>query len=93
MAHLCTKCGITWSCLWTIDSDSEDYDVCPECMVDNHLQLSDDPDTYFKCRFTGKVISTRTGKRKEEQIFEPPPFEPYRWITKYKFRQTIPRNH
>lgn len=92
MPHHCTRCGINWSRLWTIDSDSEDYDVCPECMVDNHLQQSEDPDTYFKCRFRGKVYSTRTGKQRVEKIPEPPPFNPKKYWRR-RWLKIAPRNY
>lgn len=74
MISFCSKCNINWSRLETIDGEGdEQYEVCPLCRSDVHLQEPTDFITYFRCGITGKVLNTDT---KEELEKECPPLPP-----------------
>lgn len=92
MGFLCNNCGINWARLKTIDEGQDGYDVCPECYTDNHLEENEDPETFIKCMFTGKVISVQTMKDREGIHHEPPVDPPYYKYKKKKFLSISKRN-
>lgn len=74
----CSRCGTNWARLHTIDEEGdEQYDFCPVCKTDTHLEAAQPGPWFTFCPFTGQKIDVDTGKPGGIEISEPPGVAPY----------------
>lgn len=66
MSCFCTKCGINWAALMTVDDEQNDesYEFCPVCRTDSFLTDAVDGPKYI-LSVTGKLVDAATGKELE----------------------------
>lgn len=74
MTCYCTKCGINWAELHSVDDEVNDetYQFCPVCRTDSFLVDAVDGPKYLQT-ITGQLIDVATGKpmEKEYETVEP----------------------
>lgn len=63
MIIFCSKCGINWARLWSLDSEEGDEttEFCPLCRTDHHLQPGNDIISFIRCPFSGKITDVESG--------------------------------
>ena len=65
MIFHCSKCDINWARLRSMDGEGdEQYEVCPVCLTDMHLDEPTDIETFIQCQITGRIINSVTGEEK-----------------------------
>lgn len=67
MITYCSKCGINWAALHKHATEFDDYDFCPVCLTDMHLEEGNSMTAFVMCPVSGKITNVDT---KEELIIE-----------------------
>jgi len=70
----CNGCGHNWQRLSSMETDGdEEYEFCPVCYTDEHLQEAKDGPVHAFNPITGEIFYVATGKIIEPPLRELPP--------------------